>query len=373
MRVVLLKIENYQRDILYQRIDEALDKYFPLESFFSLGDKILLKPNLLMSARAEEAITTHPAFVFSVAKIFKERGYNMFLADSPGGFLDNDTLRQVYKETGMLNLSQELNVRLLYPKKVFVRGGISLCWWAKDFKIVNLPKLKTHEIMVLTLATKNLYGCISGKQKSFLHCQYPKAEDFARILLWLYEELKPPLNIIDGIISLEGNGPARKGKPKGLGLVGLSNDALALDYAISNLLSLDLKKNPLLNLASQKGLLSSIELISDFSHPIKDFQFPSTHFTYYLPSFLAVLVKRLLRFFPGINPEECIRCLRCIEACPAQAISLKGGAMVFDYRRCIFCMCCAELCPQGAVSLRKSPFLKILEWIFKNGKSKDYK
>ena len=93
-------------------------------------------------------------------------------------------------------------IDLLYPTQSKVVEGIPLCWWAVDatksgesgFQMINIAKLKTHNLMVLTLATKNLYGCISGLHKSHLHKEYPKTKDFTNVMFKLYNLIKPKLN-----------------------------------------------------------------------------------------------------------------------------------------------------------------------------------
>jgi uncharacterized protein (DUF362 family) len=37
---------------------------------------------------------------------------------------------------------------------------------------VNVPKLKAHTQMRVTASVKNLFGCVSGVSKAFLHAQY---------------------------------------------------------------------------------------------------------------------------------------------------------------------------------------------------------
>ena len=53
-KVVILKINDYDVLSLRAKIKSAIDKHFPLSDYFRPGDKVLLKPNLLMPARPEE-------------------------------------------------------------------------------------------------------------------------------------------------------------------------------------------------------------------------------------------------------------------------------------------------------------------------------
>ena len=188
-RVVLIKINEYDPQILKEKITATLDKYFPLSDYFTSSDKILLKPNLLMPSSPQEAITTHPAVIDIVGTIFKERGFSVSVADSPGGFVSERDMDCIYEGCGIKDAAQHAGFELLYPTESLVRDKIPFCWWAmtgnrkESFKMVNLPKIKTHDIMILTLAVKNLYGCISGLHKSHLHKIYPRAQEFSNILI----------------------------------------------------------------------------------------------------------------------------------------------------------------------------------------------
>ncbi|MDD5195608.1 MAG: DUF362 domain-containing protein [Candidatus Omnitrophica bacterium] len=360
-RVVILKIDNYDKVVLKKKIKEALVKYFSLNTLFNATDKILLKPNLLMAAKPEDAVVTHPALVEAVADIFKEQTKNIFLADSPGGFLEQKDIDYIYEETGMLDVARRLNIELLYPDKSFMREGFPLCWWASGFAMVNLAKLKTHEVTLLTLAVKNLYGCISGLHKSHLHKAYPQTQDFSQVITKLYSLVKPRLNIVDGILALEGDGPAKAGRPKKLGLVVIGDDALYTDYAIGRLLGLKDEEHPIIAQAIKEGQFSpkDLEIISEVE-PITGFKLPSPFILNKIPKRLTLFVKLFFNFKIAINKRKCKMCLACKNICPQQAIEIHEGSLAVDQSCCVMCNCCGEACRFGAVDLEKSFLLKLL-------------
>ncbi|MDP2923455.1 MAG: DUF362 domain-containing protein [Candidatus Omnitrophota bacterium] len=365
-KVVVLKIEEYNFNILKKNIKESLLKHFSFDKLFSPQDRILLKPNLLMEANPDEAITTHPIFIEAVGAIFQEMDYPVFIADSPGGFVDNKDMDFIYGATGIKEIANRYNFELLHPTQSRVCQDLPLCWWTEGFKMINLPKLKTHDIMILTLATKNLYGCISGLHKSHIHKVYPKAADFTSIILKLYKMIKPSLNIVDGILALEGNGPAKKGKPKKLGIVVIGDDALYTDYVIGRLLGLDDKFNPLINKAKEQGLFNEnmLELVCDIPYEnFNNFKFPSPFILNSIPSPLVSLLKLFLKFKPFVDIRKCTGCSQCKEVCPQNAIEIEKAKAHIDYKKCIMCMCCGEMCSFGAIDLNKSLLLKFIEFI----------
>lgn len=365
-KVVVLKIEEYNLNVLKERIKETLIKHFPPHKFLSPQDRILLKPNLLMEAQPEEAIVTHPIFIEAIGTIFKEMNYKVAVADSPGGFVDNRSMNVVYEATGVKDLADRCGFELLFPTRSIVNQHIPFCWWLEGFKMINLPKLKTHDIMVLTLAVKNLYGCIGGLHKSHLHKIYPKTESLAKLLLKLYAFIKPQLNIIDGILALEGNGPAKNGKPKKMNMVVIGEDALYTDYAIGKLLGLKVSANPLIKKAKELGLFNELdlELISEISSKeVSNFRFPAAFALNYIPTPLISLLKVFFKFRPSVDKTKCTGCCICEKICPKQAIEIVNERAVIDYALCIMCMCCAEMCKFGAVGLNKSSLLKAIDYL----------
>ena len=50
-----------------------------------------------------------------------------------------------------------------------------------------------------------------------------------------------------------------------------------------------------------------------------------------------------------IDPEICIRCYTCEEACPIDAITHNDDNVVVDATKCNFCMDCIPVCPTGSI------------------------
>ena len=208
-QVVVVQEKEYDQERLRERLQDVLCNKLEVFSRLKGDEKILLKPNLLMGIAPDEAITTHPAVVEAAGRVFKERGFDVYIADNPGGFAELKNVDNVYEACGMSEVARRCGFTLLYPERVVLKENIPFSWWIDGFTIVNLAKLKTHQITTLTLATKNLYGCISGLYKSMIHKYNTRPQDLARFILKLYKLVTPLVNIVDGIVALEGEGPAR--------------------------------------------------------------------------------------------------------------------------------------------------------------------
>ena len=81
--VTVRRCDDYSPAKLAPVIGQVFEDLGNLESMIKNGDRILLKPNLLMSAGPEKAIVTHPAVVEAVASTLLDFGAKPFIGDSP--------------------------------------------------------------------------------------------------------------------------------------------------------------------------------------------------------------------------------------------------------------------------------------------------
>ena len=111
--------------------------------------------------------------------------------------------------------------------------------------IFSLPRVKAHSQMRLTLAVKNLFGCVCGLRKALIHTRQGQDPDFfADCIAALWAGLPPVAAVADGLTAMHVTGPS-KGQPFPLGLLGASPSAVALDEALCSVLGLPLAGTPL--------------------------------------------------------------------------------------------------------------------------------
>ncbi len=131
--------------------------------------------------------------------------------------------------------------------------------------VINLPKVKSHVQLTLTMGTKNLFGCVPGKMKAWWHMEAGKdSARFGQMLVETARAINPDLTILDGIIGHEGNGPSG-GEPRPLGILGASSDVFALDRAIAEILNVDPLLVPTVAASMRLGLCSDVAAI-DFPY-----------------------------------------------------------------------------------------------------------
>jgi uncharacterized protein (DUF362 family)/Pyruvate/2-oxoacid:ferredoxin oxidoreductase delta subunit len=361
---------DYELEGLKRIINASVDNVGGFESIVSRSDKVLLKPNLLMSATPDKAVVTHPVFAQAVASLVIDYGAKVFIGDSPP--LGN--LGRVLGRSGYTDFMTTLNVEpcpFVRQRSIECSDGrlfrrLDLAAEVFEFdRVINLPKLKTHTQMGLTLAVKNLFGTVLGTDKASWHLRAGKNIDhFATVLVQILEQIQPALSIVDGILGMEGNGP-NSGKPRFIGIVGAAKDAVALDAVIASLVGFPINALRTCVVGQEMGLgvadLAKVEIIgSDLSSfPLNDFKRPKAmsmawNLSYWNP------VRRFLENHiitkPSINPLICKNCGVCVSHCPPSAISVRNGTAKIDRRICISCFCCHELCGNNAVDILE-PYL----------------
>ena len=346
--------------------------------FVRPGERIVLKANLLRAAPPESAICTHPAVVEAVAKLVKEAGGTPVICDSPGGALHKEAvLRSLYEKTGMAaaaaaagaELSMDSSTRTVsLPEGKVLRQAEIITPVAEADGVIDLCKMKTHVLMSMTGAVKNLFGVIPGLSKVGYHATHPDHDTFADVLLDLTGYVRPRLSLMDGILAMEGDGPGSSGTPRQVGLLLASANPLALDTAAGAIMNLPRKDNPVLLAAERRGLtpcrMEDVELIGGTVEELRmaDYKFPASTKSN-LMDFLGPLArpaerlcKKALSQTPRIDGAKCVGCGICAKSCPGQAIAMTapGKKARISQNACIHCYCCHELCPQKAVELHQS-------------------
>lgn len=349
-----------------------------LLDFVKKGMKIGIKLNLVSSAKPEKAVTTHPQLVKQLCKLLIERGAIVTIGDSPGNLFTEGVLKNVYKETGMLEVldtGAKLNYNVT-TSKTNAKGSVLHTldvsnWLLEQDVLINYSKLKSHGMMSLSASVKNMFGCVPGILKPEYHYRYPSHPDFANMLIDLNEHYKPVLNIIDAVIGMEGNGPTQ-GDPRPIGLLMASKSPYALDLVASKIIGLEIKHVHTLNESIKRGLTpSKVEelnlnypidefLIKDFKNilPGKNMEF--NKFKGPLGKILSKFISKVLTTKPKVKKTECVGCKVCANICPVKAIEMKNNIPNINRKTCIRCFCCQEFCPKGAMKVNKNIIVKLL-------------
>lgn len=267
-KVSLIRADSYDRQQLRASVETLLEPLGGMGAFVKKGNRVLLKPNLLTAGRLGKECITRPEIVYCVAQLVQEAGGKPFFGDSPafGSALG------VAKANGYLSMMEELNLPVVefhgqrYETASTSFNHLRLCREAMDADVViNLPKVKSHVQLTLTLGVKNLFGCVPGKMKAWWHMEAGKDENrFGEMLVETARAINPDLTILDGIIGHEGNGPSG-GEPRPLNILGASSDVFALDRAMVDILNVDPALVPTVAASQRLGFCPELRDI-DFVH-----------------------------------------------------------------------------------------------------------
>jgi uncharacterized protein (DUF362 family)/NAD-dependent dihydropyrimidine dehydrogenase PreA subunit len=331
--------------------------------------KQTIKPNFLKPSTADQVVSPHPVVVRAIAEICIEAGAGkIIIGDSPGF----GSARKVAEKCGILKVAKDLGVDLVdFTEAITVSTPDN--FFHKKFTIardaveadiiINLPKFKTHAMMVLTLAVKNLYGFFVGKQKVRWHFQSGgDYNHFARLLVELAYTVNPGVSILDAVIGMEGNGPG-SGNPRRFGFLAASRDMTCLDRVATEIAGVDPKKMHTLQAAEDIGYNTDLRKISVIGDSIEKLKIQDLKLAGNMnvdgPLFLKPLSRLLGRYIttkPFVEKMICRGCAICVKSCPANCITQTSSnkPVAINHNNCIRCFCCQELCPEGAIRVKDS-------------------
>lgn len=378
-QVSLVPCTCYDNDICRQALLDVLAPIGGL-AFVRPGMRIAIKANLVSFMKPEEAATTHPVLLAELVKLLRERGAEVVVGDSPGGLYTPAYVKNVYRATGMYEvekagafLNDDFSQKTaVYPEAVVARSFQYTAWLDDCDAIIDFCKLKSHGMMGMTAAAKNMFGVIPGTMKPEYHYKYPDPRDFARMLVDLDEYFRPVLSIVDGVIGMDGNGPTA-GRPKYIGVVAASTSPHELDLVCAKLIGLRREDVPTLEAAYERGLIpadwSELDVAGEVeSHLVPDFDnirtkndllFKNT-FKGKFGELFGKFVQACMCAIPRVKKTECIGCGKCGQICPASAIMMRNGIPHIDRSLCIHCFCCQEFCPKGAMKVSRPWVARIL-------------
>jgi len=378
VKVSIVKQDDYSSEKVYQAIQQSLHLLGGLDNFLRPKSKVLVKINHISPpSPPERGLVTHPDFTKEVLRVLKESGHKVSVGDDiqskeRDGFLASN-YRQVCQELGisLINLKEkgfrEVECEGQFLKKTLVSQA---CLDADH--IINLPKLKTHSFTIYTGAVKNMYGIIPYGLRLKYHRQYINNEDFSQMLVDILSCVPPQLNIMDGIIAMEGEGPSA-GNLRNAGVILASSDAVALDAVATKIVGFNPMDIYTTFHAHNRGLgTGRIEDIEVIGERIQDVQLKNFKHSAIaigllrrkLPSFLYAYFQNHLALTPEVRKENCTVCLECIEICPVNAVELHEELVWIKKKGCIQCMCCHEVCRYNAIKLKKTFIGRIVRVIF---------
>jgi len=305
MSVFVDKVGSYETDVLTASMKKAFSE---LGITPTQNSKIVLKPNIVGAFAFDSAAVTNPRLVGTLIEYLREsKVEDITVCEGPGVGQDVD---KSFEVSGYKKMCKRHNVPLVdlnSSERVEVPWGLGKIRLPKiicesDYYI-NIPKVKTHGQTQVTLALKNQKGLLLSQDKKRFHMEW----GLHKPIVELAKVISPNLNIVDGVIGMEGEGPLRGGKIKS-GFMVYGKNIVEVDAATAMLMELKpeniehirlgLAENPILKEFQVKGCE-----IKDLK---KTFQNANQQFGH------------VLNIYSWRNPYACSMCIQSF----SEAISL---------------------------------------------------
>jgi uncharacterized protein (DUF362 family)/Pyruvate/2-oxoacid:ferredoxin oxidoreductase delta subunit len=365
-RVAVVRAGGYDLSTLRAALKEGAGLIGGLEHVIRPGTKVFVKINHLSPpSPPEHGIVTHPVFLEAVLELLSACGASVTVGDDidpgPRDGYQVTGVREVCRRAGvvLVNLREtgfaEVECQGTHLERVYVAKA------ALDADvIVDLPKLKTHSLVSFTGGVKNMYGCVPRGTRVENHYIYQRNADFSQMLVDIFSVLRPHLTIMDGVVAMEGDGPAG-GQLVELGLILLGEDAVATDAVAGQIVGMDPRRIYTTRYCHDRGLgvgdLARIDIVGEeLSRVIAHgFRLPAAYSTVTLrrvPRFVSRLVYQHTLPFQHVQEGLCTGCFECLKICPAGAIIAVDGIARVDHSKCIHCRCCGEVCRDRAMTTR---------------------
>jgi len=239
------------------------------------SDSIVIKPNLITDNPdyIKSGANTSMAVLRSLLHIIRKVRPNAHIVigeSDVGTKVKGRILSQAYEVMGFHELCEEFKVAIInFSEEEKVKIPLETGLYFKEITvpaqaykadlIINIPKIKTHKYAKLTCSLKNMFGVIPNPKRVIYHNHLNEAivdinQAFGRKIIAL----------VDGIVSMEGNGPVY-GTPVKTNIILSSTDLVALDYVVARMIGLNPDDIPYITLAESKGLgqTKNIEIIGD--------------------------------------------------------------------------------------------------------------
>jgi len=248
---------------IYEAVKEALRLIGDFE--VNNQTKILIKPELLAPTYPYTAVNTNPKTLDAVIQILIEKSAlpeNITVAEQvPGGKGELAALKSGIGEVcmkhkvNMIDFSAtEFEEKTVGEIKFEISKELS-----KNDLIINVPVLKTHQLLSIAGAVENLSRVLS--LKNFEELQMTNPID---ALASLPAALPKIITIGDGTIGQQGNAP-KMGEPAFLNIILASKDPVALDKVFQEMYQL--KPAFYIEAAGKLGIgetdMSKIKIIGD--------------------------------------------------------------------------------------------------------------
>lgn len=257
------------------------------------GRAVMMKPNVTAGAPRNSGIVTHPAFVGGMVDYFAEDAgvprERLYVGEATSRLTSQAQRDLSWARSGYTEMAREKRVRLLEladygnvrvtPGDTVQLHNIGISRWAAADNVfyVNVPKLKTHNLGVVTLCGKNQQGvmipvterhlCSDAWRATFGRDdrrkqgrEWMRVEDheaWQRTIAHMHWDVflacRPDFNVVEGIVGRDGNA-FYQGRNFPTGLVVAGESMAAVDLVAAHLMGFEPENLVYLQVGIERGL-----------------------------------------------------------------------------------------------------------------------
>ena len=357
-------------EALAEAVRRALSLTGGLADVVRPGARVLVKPNVV--APVARSVTSF-AILRTVIEAVQAAGGVPFIGDCAGMEFHSD---KTFHLLGFDDFARDMGVELVnfdHDETVLcpVRFGFGLVRRLamprsamEADAVINLPRLKRHNLTTVTLGVKNLMGVAAKSARRRIHVW-----GLHKGTAWLAKLLRCHLTIVDGTTLVER--PVF-GRQTPLNILLASRDVVAVDKVACRFLGVAPRRVAHLRHAEALGvggqppeLVGDVEALPpEAAGGAVGLKKRLLRAAYRLTFGLELLYNRLtgksllpavhIRFgsHPVLDAAQCDQCGACIEVCPVDAIDLDSRRINYRLCREVRCMRCVEACPRKAIRIR---------------------
>jgi uncharacterized protein (DUF362 family) len=243
---------------ILRMIRKAVDLLGGFKSIIRKGSRVALKPNILTGKLSGPGVTTDPRIIKALVRLCFEAGAGEVRIVEGAGYgvptseaLDLAGMKKVAEETGalLIDVDNDEVLEIEVPNPLILEKiPISCSFYESDVRI-NVPVLKTHDQLIMTLGMKNLKGIIQKPTKRLFH-----RIGLAKAVVDLNKAVPLHLTVVDAIHAMEGLGPSL-GKILEMNTIIASTDVYSLDIVGAKLMEIDPAELDYIKYAAEQGLI----------------------------------------------------------------------------------------------------------------------
>jgi uncharacterized protein (DUF362 family) len=261
---------------VYKMVKKAVDHLGGIKSIVKEGDTVALKPNVVTGELSGPGVTTDKRIVEALIRLCEEADAGKIMIVEGAGYFTETSKALLL--SGYVELAEKYGVEVVDVDKspvvkVPVLGAllvdpveVSEAFMDADVRI-NVPVMKTHDQLKVTLGVKNLKGVLPRYMKRNFH-----KIGVVKGIIDLNKAVQVDLTVLDAIVAMEGLGP-RFGPRVDLNTVITSRDVYALDRVASRVMGFEAEELDYLVEADKAGIIDLSEPVEVVGEPIESFTY----------------------------------------------------------------------------------------------------